>query len=59
MSFDLSLFSKIGKFLFDCGVNIYKSFNFNFGDFTLNGWVLLLGVAVVFIVIWLIGRISE
>lgn len=59
MSFDLSLFPEIGKFLFDVGVNIYKALDFNFGVFTLNGWVFLLGLAIVFIIIWLIGRISE
>ncbi len=59
MNFDLSLFPEIGKFLFDTGVKIYKSLNFNFGDFTLNGWVILLGVAVFCIIVWLLGRLSE
>ena len=59
MSFDLSLFPQIGKFLFDTGVKIYQALVFDFGNFTLNGWVLLIGLAVIFIVIWFIGRISE
>lgn len=59
MSFDLSLFPTIGKWLFDTAINIYKSLEFNFGDLTINGWWFLIGIAIVFIVIWLVGRILE
>lgn len=40
MNFDLSIFPTIGKFLFDIGVKIYKALDFNFGSFTVNGYVL-------------------
>lgn len=59
MSFDLSFFPKIGKWLFDTGVKIYKLLEFKFGDFTLNGWIILLGIAVCCIIFWLIGRILD
>lgn len=59
MKFDLSLFPTIGKWLFDTAISIYEAFEFDFGDFTINGWWLLVGVAIVFIVIWLVGRILE
>lgn len=59
MQFDLSFFPQIGKWIFDIGVMIYKLLEFNFGDFTLNGWIILLGIAVFSLVVWLIGRILE
>lgn len=59
MKIDLSLFPIIGKWIFDTGVKIYKSLEFDFGDFTLNGWAILLGIAIVCIVFWLVGRIFE
>lgn len=59
MRIDLSLFPTIGKWLFDTGVKIYKLLEFDFGDFTLNGWAILLGVAICCIVFWFLGRIFE
>lgn len=59
MSFDLSIFPTVGKWLFDTAVNIFKLLEFDFGDFTLNGWIILIGVAVCFIVFWLVGRLAE
>lgn len=59
MSFDLSIFPIIGKWLFDTGIKIFKLLEFNFGDFTINGWVILLGVAVFCIIVWFIGRVLE
>lgn len=59
MKFDLTLFPKIGKFLFDTGVKIYESFEFDFGDFSFNGWWLIIGIAVVYLIIWLVCRILE
>lgn len=59
MSFDLSLFPKIGKWLFDTGIRIFKLLEFNFGDYTLNGWVILLGFAVFCIIAYFVGRIGE
>lgn len=59
MTFDLSKFAEIGAFLFSCGKSLYQSLNFSFGDFTLNGWVLLLGIAIFFIVIKFIARLFE
>lgn len=59
MKIDLSLFPEIGKFLFDVGVRLYKSLEFDFGNFTVNGWWLLIGIAIVFMILWLVGRIME
>lgn len=59
MNFDLSIFPTIGKFLFDIGVKIYKALDFNFGSFTVNGWVLLIGIAVFCIVLHFISRILD
>lgn len=59
MSFDLSQFPTIGKFIIDTGVNIYKSLEFNFGDFSFNGWNFLLGIAILGMVLWFLGRIFE
>lgn len=59
MSIDVSLFKDIGAFLFNTAINIYKSLDFDFGEFTVNGWVLLVGLAVVSIVIWFFSRILE
>ena len=59
MSFDLSIFPTVGKFLIDTAVKVYQSLNFKFGDYTLNGWVILLGVAIVCIIIGLIARALE
>ncbi len=57
MKFDVSLFPTIGKFLFDTAVNIYKSLEFDFGGFTVNGWWFLVGFAVTCLIVWLVGRI--
>ena len=59
MTFDLSFFADFGKLLFDAAVNLYKSFNFSFGSFTVNGWVLLVGIAIVCIIIYFVGRILQ
>ena len=59
MKFDLSLFPTIGKFILDTGVSIYKSLEFDFGDFTVNAWNLLLGAAILGMVLWFLGRIFE
>lgn len=59
MKFDLSLFPTIGKLILDTGVSIYKSLEFDFGDFSVNGWNLLLGAAILGMVLWFLGRIFE
>ena len=59
MKFDLSFFPSVGKWLFDTGVSVYKLLEFDFGEFTLNGWNILLGVAILFMVVWFLGRIFE
>lgn len=59
MTFDVSNFAEIGSWLFQTGKSIFESFNFNFGDFTLNGWVLFIGVAVFCIVVYIIRRLAE
>ena len=57
--FDLSHFVEIGRFLFDSAVQLYKSLNFNFGDFTVNGWALMLGSVIVIMVVRFVARLFE
>lgn len=59
MTFDVSNFVEIGSWLFQTGKSIFESFNFNFGDFTLDGWAILIGVAFFCIVLFIIRRLSE
>lgn len=59
MSFDVSFFAQIGKFLLDTAMNIYKSLEFDFGSFTVNGWWFIIGIAIAYLIIWLVGRILE
>lgn len=59
MNIDVSLFPKIGKFLLDTAMNIYKSLEFDFGGFTVNGWWFIIGIAVTYLIIWLVVRILE
>lgn len=59
MHFDVSLFTEIGSALFNVGRYMFSLLNFDFNGFTVNGLVLLIGIAVVCIVFWFIGRISE
>lgn len=59
VEFDLSLFPKIGQWLFSFAKEIFESFSFNFGGYTLNGWIIILGVAVICIVAWFLGRIFQ
>lgn len=59
MTFDLSKFAEIGLFLFSSAKALYQSLNFNFGDFTLNGWSILLGCAILFIVVNFVARLFD
>lgn len=59
MEFDVSNFVEIGRFLFSSAVELYQSLNFNFGDFTLNGWVIMLGSVIVIMVAKFIARLFE
>ena len=49
-------FSEVTAALFDWGYNIFNMFNFDLGDFTVNGWALLFGSAIAFIIVDLIAR---
>lgn len=59
MRFDLSKFVEIGLFLFNSAKALYMSLNFDFGDFTVNGWALMLGIAIFFIVIKFVARLFD
>lgn len=59
MKFDLSFFPEFGKWLLDTGISIYKLLEFDFGSFTLNAWNILVGVAILGMVLWFLGRIFE
>ena len=49
-------FSEMMTVLFDWGYQVFNMFTFDLGDFTVNGWALLFGSAIAFIVIDLIAR---
>ncbi len=59
MEFDLSKFAEIGLFLFTSAKALYQSLNFNFGGFTLNGWAVLLGCAIVMVVVKFVARLFD
>lgn len=59
IEFDLTLFPKIGQWLFSFAKDLFEGFSFNFGSYTLNGWVILLGVAILLIIAWFLGRIFQ
>ena len=41
MEFDVSVFTDFGSWLFSTAKQVYESMNFNFGEYTLNGFVIL------------------
>lgn len=57
VEFDLSCFVDIGKWLFETGKSVFELANFNFGDYTINGWSLLLGIAILSVLAWFLGKI--
>ena len=57
--FDMSNFVTICTWLFNTGKTVFDMLNFDFFGYTLNGWVILIGVAVVFLVIRFFARILE
>lgn len=57
MEFDVSEFSDFGAWLFATGKQVFESMNFNFGDFTLNGFLMLIGCAIVILVGLAVARI--
>lgn len=59
MDFDVSMFSEIGSWLLNIGMYVFSLFNFNFGDFEINGLALIIGVCVVCIVCYIVGCILE
>lgn len=59
MEFDVSNFVDIGSFLFTSAVQLYQLLNFNFGDFTLNGWAIMLGSVIVIMVARFVARLFE
>lgn len=59
MDFDVSEFTDFGSWLFATGKQVFEGMNFNFGDYTINGFILLLGCAVVLIVGLVLARIMR
>lgn len=57
MEFDVSNFVEIGKWLFDTGKSVFEMVNFNFVEYTVNGWSLLIGICIVGIIAWFLGKI--
>lgn len=57
--FDLSMFTTIASDLFRLGKQIFEMLNFDFVGYTLNGWVILIGVAIVLMVVNFIARILQ
>lgn len=57
--FDLSDFAAVCAWLFETGKNVFEMLNFDFFGYTLNGWVILIGVAIFLLVIKFLARILE
>lgn len=57
MEFDVSNFTDFGAWLFATGKQVFESMNFNFGEYTINGFLILLGCALVVLVGFVIARI--
>lgn len=49
----------IASDLFSWGYQVFNSFNVSFGDVSINGWLLLIGGAVVMLVVDFLGRIFQ
>ena len=59
MDFDVSSFTDFGAWLFFIAKQVYESMNFNFGEYTINGFVLLLAIGIFCLVCYVVGRILE
>lgn len=59
MHFDLSAFTTIGKWLLDTGKSFFEMFEFDFIGYTVNAWALIIGLAIVGIVGWFLGKIFD
>ncbi len=59
MKFDLSFFGDFGAWLWGMVKKLYQLLEFDFGEYSFNGWTLLIGVAVFSIIIILLGRLAE
>lgn len=57
--FDLSNFTSIAAYLFSLGKTVFEMLNFDFFGYSLNGWVILIGCAIVFMVVNFIARILQ
>lgn len=57
--FDLSNFTHIASYLFGLGKDIFEMLNFDFLGYSLNGWTILIGLAIVFMVVKFIARILQ
>lgn len=59
MDFDVTMFAEIGRWIFNTGMYVFSLFNFNFGDYELNGLAIIIGSAVFGIICFLFGRLSD
>lgn len=57
MEFDVSEFTDFGSWLFATGKQVFESMNFNFGEYTINGFLILLGCAILVLVGIVVARI--
>lgn len=57
--FDLSMFPAFAAWLFSVGHYVFELLEFDFLGYTLNGWTILIGLAVFSIILHFIGRILE
>lgn len=57
--FDLSFFPMVCGWLFETGKYIFEMLNFDFLGYTFNGWAILIGLAIVFMVVNFIARILQ
>ena len=57
--FDLSFFPTVAAWLFSMGQYVFEMLQFHFLGYTLNGWTILIGLAVFSIICYFIRRILE
>lgn len=57
--FDLSNFFSFCSDMFGFGKQIFEMLNFDFLGYSLNGWSILIGIAIFFMVVNFVARILQ
>ena len=57
--FDLSMFTTVAAALFGWGRQIFEMLYFDFFGYSLNGWAILIGVAILLMVVNFVARLFQ